>query len=397
MFRLTKRSVEALEPRDKDYFEWDADVSGFGVRVYPSGKKCYMVQYRTGSRTRRYTIGSHGVLTADQARAEAKRLLGDVVRGEDPSSARRAKRQAPTVSGLCERFLSDYVAFHCKPTTARAYATLIRNHIKPVLGGFLIGEVTRADIAALHVKISETAPYQANRALAVLSKLFNLAEDWGLRDEGTNPTRRIKKNREIEKKRYLSDEEQIRLGRALNACLEDGTETEFVVAAIMLLMLTGCRRNEITTLKWEYVTYTHLELPDSKTGRRRIPLPREAYDILMGLPKREGNPYVIQGITENGHLTDLERPWRRIRERAGLEDVRLHDLRHTYASVAMQNGIDPFTLKEIMGHRNLQTTLRYAHLADDAVQRAAGSVASRLAASIGKRNVGERKGLRVVG
>ena len=397
MFRLTKRSVEALEPREKDYFEWDGDVSGFGVRVYSSGKKCYMVQYRSGSRTRRYTIGSHGVLTADQARAEAKRLLGDVLRGEDPSGARKAKRQAPTISGLCDRFMSDYVAYHCKPTTARAYATLIRNHINPALGGFLINEVTRADVAALHIKISESAPYQANRALAVMSKLFNTAEDWGLREEGTNPTRRIKKNREVEKKRYLSDEEQMRLGRVLNECLEDSSETVFVVSAIMLLMLTGCRRNEITTLKWEYVTYTHLDLPDSKTGRRRIPLPREAYDILTSLPQSEGNPYVIQGITDDGHLTDLERPWRRIREKAGINDVRLHDLRHTYASVAMQNGIDPFTLKEIMGHRNLQTTLRYAHLADDAVQRAAGSVASRLAASIGKQNAGERPGLRVVG
>lgn len=395
MFRLTKRSVESLDLLEKDYIEWDRDVGGFGVRVYPSGKKTYLIQYRSGRRTRRYTIGSHGVLTADQARAEAKRLLGDVLRGEDPSGTRRDIRQAPTVKTLCERFLQDYAAIHCKPSTNRSYEMLIRLHIKPALGPMLIQDVTRADVAALHLKLSADAPYQANRVLALLSKLFNTAEDWGLRVEGSNPARRIKKNREEEKKRYLSDHEQMRLGRVLNDCLEDGSETVFVISAIMLLMLTGCRRNEITTLKWTYVHYTHLDLPDSKTGRRRIPLPREAYEILMNLPREEGNPYVIRGLTDDGHLTDLERPWRRIRTRAGLPDVRLHDLRHTYASVAMQNGVDPFTLKEIMGHRNLQTTLRYAHLADDAVQRAAGSVASRLAGAIGKASA-EPSRLRVV-
>ena len=391
MFRLTKRSVEALEIRDRDYLEWDRDVSGFGVRVYPSGKKTYLIRYRSGRRTRRYTIGSHGVLTADQARAEAKRLLGDVLRGEDPSGTRQDRRQAPTVAALCDRFLKDYAAIHCKPSTYRCYEGAIRLHIKRTFGPMLIEDVTRADVAALHLKLSTHAPYQANRLLSLLSKLFNTAEDWGLRVEGSNPARRIKKNREEEKKRYLSDPEQMRLGEVLNECLEDGSETVFVVSAIMLLMLTGCRRNEITTLKWTYVHYTHLDLPDSKTGRRRIPLPREAYEILMSLPREEGNPYVIRGLTEDGHLTDLERPWRRIRSRAGLPDVRLHDLRHTYASVAMQNGIDPFTLKEIMGHWNLQTTLRYAHLADDAVQRAAGSVASRLAGAIGKRGSEPRR------
>jgi len=129
MFRLTKRSVETLELRDTDYIEWDRDVAGFGVRVYPSGKKAYLVQYRSGRRTRRYTIGSHGVLTADQARAEAKRLLGDVLRGEDPSGTRRDRRQAPTVKALCERFLQDYAAVHCKPSTNRSYEMLIRLHI----------------------------------------------------------------------------------------------------------------------------------------------------------------------------------------------------------------------------------------------------------------------------
>lgn len=380
--RLTKRSVEKLPGKADSYFVWDADLKGFGARIYPSGKRTYVIQYRAGRRTRRMTLGQHGALTTDQTRKMARQKLGDVARGADPAEERRQHQLAPSVAALCDRFLELYVEQHCKPTTVRSYRTIIRNNIKPRLGTYLVNAVTRADIAALHHDMRAT-PYQANRALMVLSKMFNVAEDWGMRDEGANPTRRVKKYREEEKKRYLSDAEQIRLGQALTACLRDGSETEHVVAAFKLLMLTGCRRNEIATLRWEYVTTHHLELPDSKTGRRRIPLPREAYDVLMSLPRLQGNPYVILGKTPDGHITDLERPWRRVRARAGLNDVRIHDLRHTYASVAVQSGIDPFLLKEILGHKNLTTTLRYAHLADHTVQQAAGSVASRLAGALG--------------
>ncbi|WP_368074513.1 tyrosine-type recombinase/integrase [Celeribacter baekdonensis] len=310
-------------------------------------------------------------MTTDEARSLAKQQLGNVARGDDPSETRKKKRMAPTVSALCDRFLSEYVAEHCKPTTYASYKTVVIQHIKPKLGMFQIEDVTRADVAELHHNMKDT-PYHANRVVMVMSKMFNVAEDWGLRTEGTNPTRRIKKYKEVEKKRYLSDEEQSRLGEVLFSGLENGEYSEYVVAAFMLLLLTGCRLREIQTLKWEYITRTHLELPDSKTGRRRIPLPREAWDVLDALPQREGNPYVILGDKPEGHYNDLQKPWRKIRARAGLDDVRIHDLRHTYASVAVTNGIDPFMLKEIMGHKNLSTTLRYAHLADEAVQKAAG-------------------------
>ena len=384
MFKLTKRSVEGLEVTDKDFLVWDRDMRGFGVRVYPSGKKAYLVQYRKGRRTRRVTIGQHGVLTAEEARTRAKALLGEVAGGGDPSAEKQRHRCAPTVAGLCDRFLEEYVDQHCKPVTARDYRSIIRRFIRPHLGPIQVSNVTRADVIAFHYKLRET-PYQANRAASMLSKLFNLAEDWGLRQAGTNPARRIKKNREEEKKRFLSDAEQLRLGEELIGSLEDGTEGLYPVTALLLLMFTGCRLNEILTLRWDFVSAHHLNLPDSKTGKRRIPLPREAYEILAELPRVAGNPYVIVGETEGGHLVNLQKPWNRIRNKAGLNDVRIHDLRHTYASVAMKEGIDPFTLKEIMGHKNLQTTLRYAHLADDAVQRAAGSVASRIANSIRRR------------
>ncbi|MSU91531.1 tyrosine-type recombinase/integrase [Rhodobacteraceae bacterium 2CG4] len=390
MFKLTKRTVEAVESRATDYLIWDRDMRGFGLRVYPSGKRTYLVQYRAGRRTRRITLGQHGVLTAEEARKLARQTLGEVAHGGDPSGERQARRRAPTVAGLCDRFLEEYVDQHCKPTTARDYRSIITRLIRPKLGPLHIAEVTRADVVAFHHTLRDT-PYQANRAAAMLSKLFNLAEDWGLRQAGSNPARRIKKFREEEKKRYLSDAEQIRLGQVLAEALEEGTETVHAVSAIMLLIYTGCRHKEILTLRWDYVTTHHLELPDSKTGRRRIPLPREAHDILMSLPRLPGNPYVILGESEDGPLVNLQKPWNRIRTRAGLDDVRIHDLRHTYASVAMKDGIDPFTLKEIMGHKNLQTTLRYAHLADDAVQRAAGSVAARLATAIRARKTEPRQ------
>ena len=395
MFRLTKRSVEALEISDKDYLVWDRNMRGFGVRVYPSGKKTYLVQYRNGRRTRRITIGPHGVLTAEEGRNHAKKILGDIASGGDPSAEKQNKRRAPTVAGLCDRFLEEYVDQHCKLATARDYRSIIRRFIRPVLGPIQVAEVTRADVIAFHYKLRDT-PYQANRAASMLSKLFNLAEDWGLRQAGTNPARRIKKNREEEKKRFLSDVEQERLGNVLLDSLESGSEGLYQVSALMLLMLTGCRLNEILTLRWDYVSAHHLNLPDSKTGKRRIPLPREAHDILMELPRMDGNPFVIVGETEGAHLINLQKPWNRIRKRARLDDVRIHDLRHTYASVAMKEGIDPFTLKEIMGHKNLQTTLRYAHLADDAVQRAAGSVASRLAGSLRRNPANTSRKLRIV-
>jgi integrase len=394
MSKLTKRSVEALENKEADYLVWDRELSGFGVRVYASGRKSYLVQYRAGGRTRRRSIGQHGVLTAEEARNEARKLLGEVAKGGNPSEDRQRHFRAPSMASLCDRFLMEYAEHHCKPSTCKGYEIVIRTCIKPKLGTRKIADITRPEIVEFHHGLRDR-PYMANRAVSILSKMFNLAEDWGLRIDGANPARRIKKFREEEKKRYLSDAEQARLGQTLAEALETGQETPYAVSAIYLLMLTGCRLGEILTLRWDYVTAHHLELPDSKTGRRRIPLPREAYDVIMSLPRRDDNPYVILGDTEDGHLINLQKPWRRIKAKAGLDDVRMHDLRHTYASVAVMSGIDPFLLKEIMGHKNLQTTLRYSHFADEAVQRAAGSVASRLAGAMRQKS-DDRPNLRVV-
>lgn len=382
MPKLTKRLVESLSPEPKERIIWDDELAGFGIRMYPTGRRVYVVQYRLHGRTRRKNLGQHGVLTAEEARKDAKLVQADVARGSDPSAERKARLRSPTIKELGERFLTDHVALHCKPTTLYDYRNMLRGVVNPVLGGIKVSEITFTDIQAFHLKRRET-PYQANRGVMILSKMLNLAEDWGLRPMNSNPTKRIKRYPEEEKKRYLDEVEQERLGTVLANMLQNEEITRYVFAAFYLLLLTGCRLGEIQKLKWDYVTRTHLELPDSKTGRRRIPLPREARALLDTLERREGNPYVILGTHSDGHYNDLQKPWRKIRERAGLNDVRVHDLRHTYASVAVMNGIDPFTLKEILGHKNLSTTLRYAHLSDDAVQKAAGQIANRLASALG--------------
>ena len=377
MTKLTKRSVEALTPQASDYITFDAELKGFGLRVLPSGKKTYLVQYRSGGRTRRVKIGPHGVLTADEARTKARSLLGAVADGENPAQEISARRGAPPMSEVCDRFYNDHVLPRCKPSSQREYKRLIENVIKPALGTFKVVDVTRTDIANLHHSQRET-PYQANRALSLLSKLFNLAEVWGLRPDGSNPCRHVRKYTEQKRETFLSAAEVSRLGQALEAARADGSESPQVVGAFQLLLLTGCRLSEIQTLKWGYVVGEYLCLPDTKTGARKIPLPPAAGAILQQLPRVRGNDHVITGEVEGQPITDLQRPWRRLRTRAGLEHVRIHDLRHTYASNAVMQGYSIPMVGKLLGHTQIQTTMRYAHIADDPLKQAARDVSEVL-------------------
>ncbi|WP_343081444.1 tyrosine-type recombinase/integrase [Ostreiculturibacter nitratireducens] len=382
MPKLTKRSVEALQPQAENYFVWDSEIIGFGVRVMPSGTKTYQAQYRKGGRTRRISLGRHGNITAEQARLKAREVMGLVAKGENPAEEIAQERRAPTVAALCERFFETHVQERCKPSTAAEYRRAIDKFIKPAIGAFKVVDVERKDIAELHHK-HRAIPYQANRTLGVLSKMFNLAEVWGLRRDGSNPCRHVPKYRERKHERFLSQSELQRLGQVLTEVEHEGSESPFIVAAFRLLILTGCRLGEIQTLKWDYITPRHMELPDSKTGARRIPLPQAAREVLDALPRMDGNPYVIAGIVEGQHATDLQRPWRRIRERAGLDDVRIHDLRHTYASMAVSSGMPIQMVGRLLGHSQLQTTMRYAHLADDPVLEAAARNSAQLNSLIG--------------
>ena len=378
MTKITKRLIDNLEPQDKDYFIWDSEVSGFGLRIFKTGRKSYLIQYRVGSRTRRMTIGAHGVLTPDEARKEARALLVDVAKGGNPSEEKRLYRHAPTIEALCERFMNDYVPTACKPSTQKEYRRNVDLFINPAIGKLKIQDVSRPDISKFHQSLKNT-PYQANRALGVLSKLFNLAEEWGLRTDGSNPCRHVKKFKEEKRERYLSNSELSTLGETLRKCEKENTENPYVIAALRLLILTGCRLGEIQTLKWEYIQDNSLKLPDSKTGAKKIYLGEAALGVLTNIDRLENNPFVIVGNNEGQHVTDMQKPWRRIRKSAKLEDVRIHDLRHTFASGAVSMGESLPMIGKLLGHSQPQTTARYAHLADDPVQNAAERISNAIA------------------
>lgn len=269
MAKLTKRTVDALQPAAKDFFVFDDEMPGFGLRVMPSGKKSYMVQYRNGGRTRRVTFGRHGTMTPDEARKKARELLVAVADGQDPAQELSTHRRAPTMAALCERFMDEHVAHRCKPSTAGEYRRSVDLFIKPAIGTFKVCDVKRPDIARLHHDL-RNIPYQANRTLGVLSKLFNLAEVWGLRPDGSNPCRHVAKYPETKRQRFLSGDELARLGAVLYQCETDGSENASAIAAIRLLILTGCRLGEIQTLKWSYIAADTLRLPDSKTGAKTV-------------------------------------------------------------------------------------------------------------------------------
>ena len=269
----------------------------------------------------------------------------------------------------------------CKPSTQGEYRRAIDMFINPALGNFKLVDLERKDVAELHHKFRDK-PYQANRTLGVLSKMFNLAEVWGLRPDGSNPCRHVPKYREHKRERYLSQVELQRLGSVLADAELNGTETLHIIAAFRLLILTGCRLGEIQTLQWGFITDQGMELPDTKTGARRIPLPSAARAVLSTLARVDGNPYVIVGKIAGKHATDFQHPWRRIRERAGLTGVRIHDLRHTYASNAVSSGMPIQMVGRLLGHTQIQTTMRYAHLADDPVKQAAEENAERLSALV---------------
>ena len=390
---ISKRTVEGLSVEDKDAIFWDRKLLGFGVRVYPSGARVYVVQTRSGGRSRRVTVGRHGVLSAAQARRRAALIIARIKAGEEPLPARaktdREVGPAVTVAVLAEQFFERHVAVRCKPSTLRSYRGALTRWILPSLGDVSVRAVEREHVAALHYRLRGT-PYRANQVLHILNKMFALAEVWGLREAGTHPVRSIRKYKEHKRERFLSEEEFRRLGRVLDdveagAGERGGTPIQAsAVAALRLLMLTGCRRNEILNLKWEDVALPagELKLRDSKTGARVVPLPPAAGSVLAGLPRVAGNPWVITGARPGGRLSNLNDHWLRIRARAGLEDARIHDLRHSFASRALALGESLSMIGRLLGHGQIHTTARYAHLARDAVKASASRVAGSIAADI---------------
>ena len=288
------------------------------------------------------------------------------------------------MAALAERYQREYVAMHCKPATVSHYGRMLSKHIVPALGELLVGEVDRKHIMAFQYGLRDM-PTVANRGVDILVKMFNLAESWGWRPSGRNPCRFVRRYK-VEKhyERFLTPEELYRLGRALDAAPAERLASTHAAAAIRLLVLTGCRRNEILGLRWEDLDFEagEMRLADSKTGARVVPLPPPAAKVLRGLSPVEGNPWVFPGRKKGTGQRNINECWGRIRKRAGLDGVRLHDLRHSFASRALALGEGLPMIGELLGHRKVQTTARYAHLARDSVRASTAKVAESIGADI---------------
>lgn len=408
---LTKRNIDALKPCAGRCTTWDTEVSGFGLRIAPNGRRVYILKYRTGGQQKWFTIGRHGSpWTPKEARLEAQRLLGEIARGGDPAGARGANRKAMIFSELCDLYLAEGTE-HKKSSTLRSDRGRIALHLKPLLGSKRANGITRADVERLQIDVragrtaaEATARRQAGsnaaggvgvaaQCVALVSTILQFAVDRGLRPD--NPARGIKKPPVRKMQRFLSDAELTRLGNVLNA--ERGHV--HAVAAIKLLALTGCRLGEILALHWRDVDLERriLSLRDSKTREKIVWLCPPAAAILAQLPRFVGNQFVIAGKRSSGALGGLDKIWGRIRKHAALEDVRLHDLRHTFASIGAASGLGLPIVGRLLGHTQAATTLRYAHLGDDPLRHGADMNGSAVAASLGGEPVAKIVPLRLGG
>jgi integrase len=376
MPRINKRFVDtAVSGR-----HYDSDTTGFGLWVSPNGQtRSYFIEYRTGygraATKRRMVLGKHGVLTPFQARQMAQDALAAVRAGGDPLASKRASGGG-TVAALADEWLAE-IEGKRKARTAYDYGRIMAKHVLPEIGDRAVAKVTRPDIAKLHHGMRRT-PAEANHALRVMSSFFVWCERRGHRPDGSNPCRHVERNREIKRERFLSPKEMRRLGRAIAAGERCGFLSPWAAGALRLLIFTGARLGEILHLKWEHVDGDLLRLPDSKTGAKTIHLNAPAREVLAAIPRVAENPYVCVGAERGKHIVNIEKRWRRIRKAALLTDVRIHDLRHSFASVAVSGGGTLPLIGGLLGHSQPATTARYAHLYDDAKAALAEQVGKRI-------------------
>ena len=382
MPKITKRAVDAVMAANKDVYIWDQDLKGFGLKVTPAGRRVFLVQYRTtgnAGRTRRITLGTYGEITADQARSEAQAVLRMVARNEDPMATYDMKKSEQTTGELLEDFMKVHVLLRLKPRSKTEYQRLVDKLLSKSFLRKPITEIQKSDISSIHNGLAET-PYQANRLIAVLKKFFNWCEAEGFRPNHTNPVMHVKNFGEEQRKRYLTSDEMTALGEVLSQYEQSGRFGPYVIAALRLLSLTGARLGEIRTLKWDWVDFDNqvLNLPESKTGAKSIHLSAPALQILRALPRMENNPHVICGEKKGAHLVNLQKPWTEIRKKAGIEDVRIHDLRHSFASIAVASGMSLPMIGALLGHSQPQTTARYAHLASEPLKVAVSTIGAKM-------------------
>jgi integrase len=411
--RITKRAVDALkcpEKRDR-IFLWDEDLNGFGVAAFPSGKKTYFVQYRQHGRTRRLTLGQHGTLTPDEARDEARKHLAAVSKGQDPIAARRREREIPTFGQVANDFMDAFRrqidAGEKKLTTYKAYRITLDEHILGVIGSRRIVDLTDVDVKKLHRNLAGKK-YTANKALALISSIWNWAveEKLGV-SKINNPAATVKPYKAEGRERYLDRDELTRLGDVLRegetvglrwSIDEVGPKAKhapklhhrrvkldpFAAAAIRLLILTGARLREVLHAKWDFVDFERhmIRLPESKTGKKTIYLSAAAETVLASLVRIEGNPYVFPGDNEGKPRADLNKPWRAVRRAANLDRVRIHDLRHSFASFGAGASLGLPIIGKLLGHSQAATTHRYAHLDSDPMRRAVETIGATISAAM---------------
>lgn len=396
---LTKRQCDGAEPQEHEYTLWDTDPAGFGLRVWPAGRKVFVVKYRVAGRQRKLTLGTYGAVTLDEARKRAKAALAAAAAGSDPATEKTDARHAPTMKMLCDRFVAEHVDVHLKPKTARPYKRLIADRIVKHFGLIKVEAVTRADVAKWHHGMKDT-PVEANRALLLLHKVLNMAKVYGWH-EGENPAAGVQKYRETARKRYLSGAELYRIGTAITE-LETAAKrplSPFLALFFRLLLLTGMRRDEVLTLRWEDVDVdaSVIRLKDSKTGSKTVVLSAAAVDVLKRAIHETGSPWVVTSNTRDHagawrHVTNPAKAWQAVKERAStkvdnlpdvdVRDVTLHDLRHSFASVGAGGGLSLPLIGALLGHADQASTQRYAHLAVDPLKAAADRIGAEIEAAM---------------
>lgn len=366
---LTKTVIDKAKyegENQKAYYLWDNDPKGFGIRIYPSGKKSFVVSYRFKGRFKISVIGSCKILPLDKARKIAKEKLVAVINGIDPGEEKSRQRQGATLKEMSLDFLEKHSKQYKK--TWKEDERRIHSHLIPALGSRLVQNIKRIDVSKLHSHISQHGKYEANRVLDLLSTIFEFGRKMGYVEENhVNPARGVEKHREHKRDRWVKPSELPRLIEAIES------EPNITYrAALWLFILTGARKSELLKAKWSYVDLdrNELRLPDTKAGRTHyIPLSKPAMDILMSLPRDVNNPFIFQG--KNGsHLVNIDKPWRRIRAKADLLDVRLHDLRRTVGSWLATSGHSLHLIGKVLNHSNASTTQIYAHLSDDPIKQA---------------------------
>jgi integrase len=409
ILKLTKRAIDAIGPVEKPTVFYDSDLTGFCLKVLPSGAKRWCVEYRSGAGGRgvgktRMVLGSTSAMTPDQARSSAKTTLGAVALGQDPARKRSTERAMPTFGEFGERYLSEEAEPKLKPRTVVNYRIYLRKHAAPLLGTRKLDALDSADVSKMHRKIGKATPMTANRVVEFVGSVFRYAAVCGLVAKGHNPASHVRAFREQRRERFLSSAELGRLGDAIREAETVGIpwvvdkdqpnakhipkngRTKIgphVAAALRLLILTGARLREILELKWDYVDLQRglLLLPDSKTGQKAIILNAPAVAILEKLPRVDD--YVIAGDISGQPRHDLNKPWKLVSTRSSLAEVRIHDLRHTHASYGAGAGFGLPIIGKLLGHSQPATTARYAHLDNDPLRRASNEIAAQISRAMG--------------